>query len=207
MSFLAMGTVYGTLMNFKSEHEALGAKMSEPPYKAPPKAPVLYVKPANTWTQDGIPIVMPKHVTQVDVGATIAMVMKGPREIAGYVLMTDFSIPHDSFFRPPVKYKCVDGFLGVGGTLLPFDGAPDPSTFVLQVSINGGLRQTIRFSDLVRPAQQLLDDVSEFMTLQPGDVLMLGCEANHPRAGAFDRVELSAEGFGTLANIIAPEAL
>ena len=207
MSFLAMGTVYGTLMNFRGEHEALAAQMNEPPYKAPPKAPVLYIKPSNTWIADGVPIMVPQHIPEVEVCATIAMVMKGPREVAGYVLMNDLSIPHDSYFRPPVKYKCLDGFLSVGGTLLPFDKAGDPAKFELQVTVNGGLRQTVRFADMVRTAQQLLDDVSEFMTLQPGDVLMLGCDAGRARARAFDRVELSADGFGTLANIIAPEVL
>ena len=62
---------------------------------------------------------MPARVTVVEVGATIAMVMKAADEVAGYVLMNDLSIPHDSFFRPPVKFKCLDGFLGIGSTLLP----------------------------------------------------------------------------------------
>jgi 5-oxopent-3-ene-1,2,5-tricarboxylate decarboxylase/2-hydroxyhepta-2,4-diene-1,7-dioate isomerase len=45
------GTVYGTLLNFRAEVDALWApQMNEPPYKAPPQAPVLYVKTANTWT-------------------------------------------------------------------------------------------------------------------------------------------------------------
>ena len=61
---------------------------------------------------------MPARVSVVEVGATIAMVMKAADEVAGYVLMNDLSIPHDSFFRPPVKFKCLDGFLGVGSTLL-----------------------------------------------------------------------------------------
>ena len=205
MSFLAMGMVYGTLMNFRGELEALDAKMNEAPYKAPPKAPVLYIKPANTWTVDGMPIALPSHVPEVEIGATIAMVMKGPAEVAGYVLMNDISVPHDSFFRPPVKQKCVDGFLAVGGTLLHAERAGDPANFVLDVFINGSLKQTVRFADLVRPAAQLLADVSEFMTLSAGDVLMLGCDWGRPRARAFDRVELRAEGMGALANILAPE--
>lgn len=41
MSFVPMGTVYGTLLNFRGEVKALTAQMHQPPYKAPPKAPVL----------------------------------------------------------------------------------------------------------------------------------------------------------------------
>ena len=39
MSFVPTGTVYGTLLNFRGEWDAWAPKMSEPPYKAPPKAP------------------------------------------------------------------------------------------------------------------------------------------------------------------------
>ena len=41
MSLVKRGTVYGTLMNFRGELEALGDRMNEPPYQAPPMAPVL----------------------------------------------------------------------------------------------------------------------------------------------------------------------
>ena len=44
MSFVPTGTVYGTLLNFRGEWEAWAPQMNEAPYKAPPKAPVLYVK-------------------------------------------------------------------------------------------------------------------------------------------------------------------
>jgi 5-oxopent-3-ene-1,2,5-tricarboxylate decarboxylase / 2-hydroxyhepta-2,4-diene-1,7-dioate isomerase len=207
MSFLAMGTVYGTLLNFRAEFDAWAPQMSAAPYKAAPVAPVLYIKPANTWSADGADIVVPEGVAEVEVGATIAMVMKGPGEVAGYVLMNDLSIPHASFFRPPVKFKCLDGFLGVGGTLLRADLGEtiDPSVFILEVRINGDLRQTVRFAELVRPATQLLAEVSEFMTLGPGDVLMLGLDAGRPHAKTGDRIEIRAEGLGTLTNTLVKE--
>src|SRR5690606_36545429 len=103
MNTLARGTVYGTLLNFRGELEALAPKMNEAPYKAPPQAPVLYVKPANTWSENGAAIRVPARVPEVEVGASIAMVMKSATEVAGFVLVNDLSIPHESFFRPPVK--------------------------------------------------------------------------------------------------------
>jgi 5-oxopent-3-ene-1,2,5-tricarboxylate decarboxylase / 2-hydroxyhepta-2,4-diene-1,7-dioate isomerase len=206
MSFLAMGTVYGTLLNFRGELAALGDQVSQPPYKAPPKAPVLYIKPANTWSADGADIPVPARIPQVEIGATIGMVMKAPGEVAGYVLMNDFSVPHESLFRPPVKFKCLDGFLGVGGKLLARGAASDPPAFVVEVRVNGELKQTVDFSNLVRGPEQLLADVSEFMTFGVGDVLMLGCDAGRPLATAGDHVEISAPGMGTLANTLVAEA-
>ena len=206
MSFRLTGTVYGTLLNFRGEREALGQVMHQPPYQAPPQAPVLYIKPANTWTAGGDPIALPADVAEVEVGATIGMVMKAPGEPAGYVLLCDLSVPHTSFFRPPVKSKCRDGFLGVGATLLPASAAVDAAHFVLEVRIDGHLRQTVRFEELVRPAPQLLADVSEFMTLAAGDVLMLGCDAGRPLARAGQRIEISAPGLGTLSHALILEA-
>jgi 5-oxopent-3-ene-1,2,5-tricarboxylate decarboxylase/2-hydroxyhepta-2,4-diene-1,7-dioate isomerase len=206
MSQVKRGTVYGTLMNFRGELEALGDKMNEAPYKAPPKAPVLYVKPANTWTENGGRIPVPARVPEVEIGATVAMVMKSATEIGGFVLMNDVSIPHESFFRPPVKFKCLDGFLGIGDRVRARNEAGDPAVFKLEVRINGELKQTVRFSQLVRPADKLLADVSEFMTLGAGDMLMLGCDAGRPRARVGDRIEISMPALGTLTNTLVAEA-
>jgi 5-oxopent-3-ene-1,2,5-tricarboxylate decarboxylase / 2-hydroxyhepta-2,4-diene-1,7-dioate isomerase len=206
MSQPRRGTVCGTLMNFRGELDALGAKMNEPPYKAPPQAPVLYIKPANTWSENGDAIVIPSGVAEVEVGATVAMVMKSARQVAGFVLMNDVCIPHESLFRPPVKVRCLDGFLGIGDRVRARNEAGDPAVFKLEVRVNGELKQTVRFSQLVRPADKLLADVSEFMTLAEGDMLMLGCDVGRPRVRAGDRVEIRMPALGTLANTFVAEA-
>ena len=138
------------------------------------------------------------------------MVMGAGGVVAGYVLMNDLSVPHTSFFRPPVKFKCLDGFLGVGSQVLPAAEAVDAASFRLEVRLNGALVQTLDFSQLVRPAAQLLADVGEFMTLRTGDVLMLGCDVlpdgRRPLAKAGDRIDISAPGWGTLTNTLMAEA-
>ncbi len=205
MIFLPTGTVYGTLLNFRGEIDAMAPQMSQPPYQAAPKAPVLYVKTANSWSASGASIPVPARVPKVEVGATIAMVMGEAGQVAGYVLMNDLSIPHASFFRPPVRYKCLDGFLGIGAQAVPADRAGDPASFTLEVRINGEVRQNVNFANLVRSASQLLADVGEFMTLRAGDVLMLGCDVGRPLAKVGDRIELSAPGFATLSNTLVAE--
>ena len=204
--YFPTGTVYGILLNFLDERAALAAQMSQPPYKAPPQAPVLYIKTANTWSRNGASVPVPAHVSQVEIGATVAMVM-GP--INRYVLMNDLSIPHASFFRPPVKFKCLDGFLGIGSQLVTTD---DPATFKLEVRINGTLRQTADFSNLVRDAQTLVRDVAEFMTLQEGDVLMLGCDSlpggGRPLTQVGDEIQISSPShpaLGALTNTLVAQ--
>ena len=204
--FLPTGTVYGTLLNFRAEVVALAAQMTQPPYKAPPKAPVLYVKTANTWSPHGSDIAVPAAVPEVEIGASIGMVIGAEGDVEGFVLMNDLSIPHASFFRPPVKFKCVDGFLGIGPVLRDAQEVADPANFLVEVRIDGELKQSIVFSQLVRPAQQLLADVGEFMTLAHGDVLMLGCDLGRPLARAGQRIDISAPGFETLSNTLVKEA-
>jgi 5-oxopent-3-ene-1,2,5-tricarboxylate decarboxylase / 2-hydroxyhepta-2,4-diene-1,7-dioate isomerase len=204
--FLPRGTVYGTLLNFRREREALASQMNEPPYKAPPKAPVLYVKPANTWSADGAAIAVPARASGVEIGASIALVMGVQGRVAGYVLVNDLSLPHASFYRPPVKFKCLDGFLGVGPAVRPAEDAGDPALFTLEVRINGQLVHSVRFAELARPAAQLLADVQEFMTLHEGDLLLLGCDLGRPLARAGDRIEITAPGFAPLTNTLVAEA-
>ena len=59
LAWLPQGTVYGSLLNFRREYALWAPRMAEPPYKAPPSAPVLYVKTANTFAAHGAAIAVP----------------------------------------------------------------------------------------------------------------------------------------------------
>jgi 5-oxopent-3-ene-1,2,5-tricarboxylate decarboxylase / 2-hydroxyhepta-2,4-diene-1,7-dioate isomerase len=202
------GTVYGTLFNFQREAGLWAGRMTQPPYNAPPQAPVLYIKTANTFTPSGHELQLPPGADHLAVGATIGLVMGEPlpgcsrpglSALAGCVLLNDFCVPHDSYFRPPVKSRCADGLLGVGSACVPFTPGLDLARLSIEVRIDGVWHQTVHLSELVRPAAQLLADVEQFMTLQPGDVLMLGTDClddgSRPLMQAGDTVELTAAGF------------
>ena len=233
-SWLPDGTVYGTLLNFRHERELWTVHALEAPYKAPPQAPVLYIKTANTFSCDGAAITLPDGVPEVEIGASLGLVVGNfdyfchkpsvewshsaiNREVfsnlsgvAGCVLLNDLSIPHASYYRPPVKFKCLDGFLGIGPQCLPLASVGDVNALKLDVRINGVLCQTVDFTGLARNAATLLADVAEFMTLRPGDVLMLGsdclADGTRPLARAGDRIEITAPGFAPLVNTLIQEA-
>ena len=61
------------------------------------------------------------------------------------------------------------------------------------------------FADLVRSAPQLLADVSEFMTLSPGDVLLLGPGEGSPNAHAGDTVVITVNGLGQLRHSLTQD--
>jgi 5-oxopent-3-ene-1,2,5-tricarboxylate decarboxylase/2-hydroxyhepta-2,4-diene-1,7-dioate isomerase len=197
------GTVYGALLNFQQEWNLKAPQMTEAPYKGAPKAPVLFIKTANTWTASGHRIQIPASVVEVDIGANLAWVFGADAKPIACVLVNDVSIPHESYYRPPVKYKCVDGFMGVGAKARPIDQVQTDSV-VMTVKVNGQEMQRVDYADTVRQSHALLNDISEFMTFQEGDVLLLGSDClpdgKRPRAKAGDVVEISAQGFDTLVN-------
>jgi 5-oxopent-3-ene-1,2,5-tricarboxylate decarboxylase / 2-hydroxyhepta-2,4-diene-1,7-dioate isomerase len=206
-TWLPTGTVYGTLMNFPCEHAALAAHMHDKPYGAPPKAPVLFIKTANTFSPNGADIVIPAGVNTVQVKSSVFMVFEhdvsakwssNAINTVSIGLMNDVTIPHASFYRPPVKFNCIDGFLGIAAPRLASLGEVDALELTLR--INGLVVQTIRYADMLRSAAQLVDEISTFTQLRAGDVLMPGCPFEPMLARAGDLVEISAPGCQTLVN-------
>ena len=192
------GTVYGTLLNFRREWDLWAPRMTQDPHKASPQAPILYVKSANTFSPAGQALQLQDGVTEVDIGATLGLVIGGDGQVAAAALLCDWSVPHASYYRPPVKFRCRDGFLALPQQVTVGQVA-DWATLHIVVRRNGERVQTVDLRELMRDLPTLLADVGEFMTLQAGDVLMVGtdclADGSRPRAQAGDRVEVSAPGF------------
>jgi 5-oxopent-3-ene-1,2,5-tricarboxylate decarboxylase / 2-hydroxyhepta-2,4-diene-1,7-dioate isomerase len=195
------GTVYGTLLNFRREWDLWSERMTQDPHKAPPKAPVLYVKTANTFCPAGQDLLLQDGVSDVDIGATLGLVIGMQAQVVGAVLLNDWCVPHASYYRPPVKFRCRDGFLGLPAQITAGQ-VQDWAALQMDVRRNGEHVQTVDLRELMRAMPTLLADVGEFMTLQPGDVLMVGtdclADGTRPRAKAGDRVEISTPGFASV---------
>lgn len=208
------GTVYGTLLNHHDALAALGSAVDEPPYKAAPKAPILYIKPRNTWLDAGEAIVVPAGVEALEIGATLGLVIGRPAcrvseddalgFVAGYVIVNDVSVPHASYYRPSLRFKARDTFCPIG----PFvarDAIGSPDALGIVVSIDGKTVQCASTAGQIRSAAQLIAEVSEFMTLAPGDVLSVGVAPGAPRARAGQRVSIAIDGLGRLDNPLVAE--
>ncbi|WP_396433703.1 fumarylacetoacetate hydrolase family protein [Limnohabitans sp.] len=196
------GTVYGTLLNFRREWDLWAPRMTQDPHKAAPQAPILYVKSANTFSPAGQALQLQDGVSEVDIGATLGLVVGVEAQVTGAVLLCDWSVPHASYYRPPVKFRCRDGFLALPQQVTQGQ-VSDWAALQIAVSRNGERVQTVDLRALMRDLPTLLTDVGEFMTLQAGDVLMVGtdglADGTRPRAKAGDRVEISAPGFSSVS--------
>lgn len=209
------GTLYGTLLNYRGAYEALESAMSEDPYQHPPKAPVLYIKPKNTFISHRQAIPLPEHIESLEMGAALGVVIgktatkvaeaQALDYISGYTIVNDVSIPHESVHRPAVKEKARDGFCPIGPWIVSRDSIPNPNHLSVRVSINGIVKQENNTNNLLRGIERLISDVTEFMTLYKGDVLLVGVPENPPQARENDLVKIEIEGVGALENRVIKE--
>lgn len=211
---LRRGTVYGTLLNHADALAALGAAAHAPPYKAPPRAPVLYIKPRNTWVADGDAIVVPAGVEALEIGATIGLVIgraasrvgedEALQFVAGAVIVDDVSVPHASYYRPSLRFKARDTFCPIGA-MVPLSALGSLDALAITVELDGEVVHRASTAGLIRPVARLLAEVSQFITLAPGDVLSVGVAAGAPQARAGQRVRIAIDGLGTLTNPLVAE--
>lgn len=200
------GRVYGTLLNHRSALQLIGAAADAPPYKAAPQAPVLFIKPRNTLTTG--PVAIPTDVTELEIGACLGVVIgrtacavsqaKALDFVAGYLIVNDVSVPHDVYYRPSIRFKARDGFCPMGPAVVPRAAVSNPNNLQIKVFVDGELRQSASTADLVRPVARLLADVTDFMTLSPGDVLAVGAAAPAPRVHAGQTVAIEIDSVGRL---------
>ena len=209
------GRVCGALLNHAPQLAALGEAMSQPPYRGAPNAPVLAIKPRNTLAADGAAIRVPAGVAALEMGASLGIVIgrtacrveraSALAFVAGYIIVNDVGVPLASHYRPAVRFKARDGFCPIGPRVVPATDVPAPDALTVCVQVDGAVLHESSTGHRVRGVAQLIADVSEFMTLQPGDVLMLGVAAGAPLARAGQQVAITIDGLGTLSNRLVAE--
>lgn len=214
MPFFPTRTVVGALLEFQGAWQALEPVMAQPPHHRPPVHPVLYIKPANTWARHGDSVLLPPDVAEVEIGATLGIsfaraasrvnAAQALSHVAGYCVVNDVTVPHQSLLRPPMRQKCRDGFCPIG-PWVSADVLRDPGALEIRSYINGELRQRSHTAQLRRNVAQLIADVSEFMTLAPGDLLLIGVAEQPARARVGDTMAVEIDGIGRLENPLQAE--
>jgi 5-oxopent-3-ene-1,2,5-tricarboxylate decarboxylase/2-hydroxyhepta-2,4-diene-1,7-dioate isomerase len=207
------GVVVASAINDLQRLSALGDAVHAAPYKAPPRAPVLHVKPRNTQRAGQAELQLPAEAEGFELGATLGLVMAREAShvaaaqalscVAGWSVVADLSLPHDSLYRPAARLKARDGSCIVGAPVAVTPGA-DPANVVLTVAVEGLATQQVSMAGLLRPAAQLIADVSEFMTLHPGDLLLLGVRHGMPLVRRGQSFSVDAQGLaGVKGRVVA----
>lgn len=187
-----------------------------------PEAPVVFTKPPSAVIGPGDAI--PGHLdttNSVDYEGELAVVIgTGGRGIAkdkaldhvfGYTVVNDVtSRLLQQKHRQWVLGKGIDGFCPMGPTVMTADEVPDPRTLRLRTWVNGELRQDATVADLIFDIPTLIETISAYITLEPGDIIATGTPVGvgigfaPPRfLVAGDVVRIEVDGIGVLENPVA----
>ncbi|EKT4480331.1 fumarylacetoacetate hydrolase family protein [Pseudomonas putida] len=212
---VASGTLFGVALNYQGLLQQHQAAFVEAPYKQLPVKPVLFVKTPNTRNRHEGQVVFPAGVQHLQPGPALGVVIgkdasrvsvaDALKHVAGYTIVNEVSLPEDSYYRPAVKAKCRDGFCPVGPDLVPASQVANPDALGLRLYVNGELRQHNSTANCVRTVAQLIAEISEFMTLHAGDILITGTPEGRVDVQPGDRVDIEIDGLGKLTNHIVAE--
>ncbi len=190
--------------------------------------PYVFMKPPlTTLTHPGdpvkIPIVSPNHIDwELEIGVIIGKRAKGVSEVdalgyvAGYTVIIDVSdrkfTPNpdrserekDSFFDW-LHGKWHDTFCPMGPCVLPADEQPNPQTLHLTLRVNGEVEQDGSTAEMIFPVAAVVEFISSFVTLEPGDIISTGTTSGVGAAkGKYlkpgDLIEAEIENIGVLRN-------
>jgi 2-keto-4-pentenoate hydratase/2-oxohepta-3-ene-1,7-dioic acid hydratase in catechol pathway len=179
-----------------------------------PEEPLVFLKPSTSVSGPGDPIPLPPISNRVDYEGELAVVIgriarnvraeEAFRYILGYtcgndVTLRDLQKKDDQWARA----KGFDGSCPLGPWV---ETELDPIDVHLETRVNGEVRQSASTSDMVFGVATIIEFVTEFMTLLPGDVIMTGTPEGVGKLEPGDRVEIVIDGIGVLMNPVGGRA-
>ncbi|GAC1442638.1 MAG: fumarylacetoacetate hydrolase family protein [Mycobacteriales bacterium] len=173
-----------------------------------PASPVVFLKPSTSVIGPGDPIALPRNSDRVDHEAELAIVIgrlcrEVPKErahdvVLGYTCGNDVTArDHQQADGQWTRGKGHDTFCPLGPWVETELSAADVG---VRCTVDGELRQDGRTSALIHDIPAVIEWVTAFMTLLPGDVILTGTPAGVGPLTAGSAVSVSIEGLGTLTN-------
>lgn len=212
------GKIVGIGRNYADHARETGVQTSE--------RPRIFAKLPTSAIGHGAIVHRPAGVSKLDLEAELAVVIgefasNVPRDrarsvIAGYTVLNDLSAREFQFDVSPPQTtfaKSMDGFCPMGPWLVTADEIPDPQDLEIRSFVNDTPMQHGNTADMLFPVDRLIEYISGFVTLEPGDVIATGTPAG---SGAFrkppvwlmpgDRVRIEVQRIGTLEHGIGESA-
>jgi acylpyruvate hydrolase len=202
-------------LNYKAHIEETGRSDSD--------YPVLFTKFATTLTGPFDPIPLPPEPESVDYeGELVVVIGKRARRVpsdgalavvAGYAVANDISMRDYQYNTHQwLQGKAWDASTPVGPWLVTTDEIPDPSALTLRTTVRGEVVQETSTSLMIFDIPTLISTISEFTTLEPGDLILTGTPAgvgirrDPPLLLADgDVVVVTIDGVGQIENRIVTE--
>ena len=195
--------------NYKKHAEELGNEV--------PAEPLIFLKPPSSLNDNGAPIVYPAISTNVNYEGEIGLVIsKTARNIKaadamdyvyGYTVVND--VTARDLQRKDGQWtrgKGFDTFCCVGSEIVE-RAKVDEAALGVKTFVNGELKQNGSIRDLIFPIPVILEFVSRFMTLEPGDLIATGTPEGVGPVNPGDVIRIEVAGVGTLENTVVSESI
>jgi 2-keto-4-pentenoate hydratase/2-oxohepta-3-ene-1,7-dioic acid hydratase in catechol pathway len=190
-----------------------------------PEYPILFNKFNNSISAHGDNIFLPFESKKIDYEAELGIVIgKRIKKVAkedaldavlGYCNVNDLTA-RDLQFRTNqwLLGKCLDGFSPIGPYIVTTDEVSNPNDLGIRCYVNGELRQDSSTSDMIFHCDEIVSYISQFMTLEPGDLILTGTpegvilgysEEKREWLKAGDKVTVEIDKLGQLTNWMKQE--
>ncbi len=189
-----------------------------------PKEPIVFMKATSSIQGPDDNVMLPKGSVKSDWEVEIGIVIgtraryvsqkDALKHVAGYTLCNDVSEREYQIERGPQwdKGKGCDTFGPIGPWLVTTDEIPNPQKLDMWLDLNGQRRQTGNTKTMIFTCAKIVSYVSQFMTLNPGDVI---CTGTPPGVGMGvkpvpqflkkgDVMTLGIEGLGVQTQLVVP---
>ena len=183
-----------------------------------PSVPVAFTKYNNTLTDHGNDIALGPEGEQFDYEVELGVVIgkkcknilkeEALNYVFGYCVANDLSC-RDLQFKTSqwLLGKSLDHFLPLGKYIVTADEIENPQSLTMTCTLNGELRQNSNTGDMIFSVAEIIEFLSRFMTLEPGDLILTGtpegvimglAEKNWLKPG--DIVKVGIENLGSTIN-------
>ena len=175
-----------------------------------PSQPLIFWKTPNTVVGPGAVVDRPAVAERFDFEGELALVVgrrarslsaaTAAEHIIGYTCANDVTVRDWQADGQWTRAKSSDGFCPLGPEIVT--DLADPGDRRLQTRLNGDVRQDTSTSDLLFDIGHLLEFITEWITLEPGDVVLTGTPGGVGPMVTGDVVEVEIDGIGVLRNTI-----
>jgi len=205
----ATGTMLALGLNYADHAAELAVE--------PPAEPLVFLKAPNSYTGHEQVSWLPDEAPHMHYEAELVAVIGAParkvaradalEHVAGYTVCNDYAVRDylENYYRPNFRVKSRDALTPIGPWLVDRDDIGDPSALAVRTWVNGELRQAGSTQAMIFDIPFLIEYLSAFMTLYPGDMIATGTPRGVADVAVGDRVEVEVEGVARLANTIVSE--
>jgi 5-oxopent-3-ene-1,2,5-tricarboxylate decarboxylase/2-hydroxyhepta-2,4-diene-1,7-dioate isomerase len=203
------GTVLALGLNYADHAKELALKHQEEPLVFLKGSGTLLGHRGVTRRPAGVKCMHYECELAVIIGRTAERVPRSRalEHVAGYCIANDYAIRDylENWYRPNLRVKNRDGATVLGPWFVDAVDVRDPGNLGLRTFVNGKLTQSGNTRDLIFDIPYLVEYLSAFMTLIPGDVILTGTPEGVLNVMPGDVVACEIDGLGRLVNTIAAD--